>query len=169
MSWKKGQSGNSKGRPRSGHSLADAIRRKVDPEQFVEELLKIAATSPSDQTRLRAMEMLMERGWKKPAQTIEVGPVTDYDELSDEELQALEEETVAELADVEARLLPSASSTLDGSDHASGRSEGAASPSPERLQRDTCSTLSHTSVPVGARVGVLVRKRVQAIDDISDT
>lgn len=106
MAWKKGQSGNAKGRPRTGHSLAEAIRRKCDPETFVAELLKIAQTSPSDQTRLRAMEMLMERGWKKPAQVLEVGPATDYDELSDEELDALEADTVAELAEVEARLLP---------------------------------------------------------------
>lgn len=109
MKWKAGQTGNSKGRPRSGHSLAEAIRRKVDPDQFVDDLVKIAHTSPSDQTRLRAMEMLMERGWKKPAQTIEVGPATDYDDLSDQELAELEAETLAELGEVEGKLLASSS------------------------------------------------------------
>ncbi len=105
MTWKKGETGNMKGRPRSGTSLAEVIRRKVDPEKMVEELEKIATESPSEQTRMRAIELLMERGWKKPAQVLEVGPANEFEDLTNEEIAALRAQAQAALVAAEGRLL----------------------------------------------------------------
>lgn len=86
-----------KGRPRSGNSLAEVIRRNVDPEKLVEELERIANTSPSDQTRLRAIELLMARGWKAPAQVVEVGPTDPFEDLTTIELAERKREILARI------------------------------------------------------------------------
>ena len=105
MAWKKGETGNPKGRPKTAGSLAEAIRRTVDPDEVVAKLLKIAQDSPSDQTKLRALEILLERGYKKPAQVIEVGPADPFEDMSEEELRALIAEDDRALEDVEAELV----------------------------------------------------------------
>lgn len=97
MAWKPGQSGNPGGRPRSGNSLAEVIRRNVDPQKLVEELERIANTSPSDQTRLRAIELLMARGWKAPAQVVEVGPSDPFEDLTNVELSERKREILARI------------------------------------------------------------------------
>lgn len=40
--WKKGQSGNPKGRPPKGHSISEMVRSKLDPEAFAEAILALA-------------------------------------------------------------------------------------------------------------------------------
>lgn len=105
MAWKKGETGNPKGRPKTAGSLAEAIRRTVDPDEVVAKLLKIAQDSPSDQTKLRALEILLERGYKKPAQVIEVGPADPFEDMSEDELRALIAEDDRALEDVEAELV----------------------------------------------------------------
>jgi hypothetical protein len=99
MAWKKGETGNAKGRPKNGNSLAEAIRRTVDPDEVVRKLMKIAEDSPSDQTKLRALEILLERGYKKPAQVLEVGPADPFEDMTDEELALRTAEIKARLAE----------------------------------------------------------------------
>lgn len=111
MAWKKGETGNPKGRPKTAGSLAEAIRRTVDPDEVVAKLLKIAQDSPSDQTKLRALEILLERGYKKPAQVIEVGPADPFEDMSEDELRALIAEDDRALEDVEAELVEGECST----------------------------------------------------------
>lgn len=101
MTWKKGETGNPKGRPRSGNALTEAIRRKVNVDDFLDDLIRIAKESPSDQTRLRAMEILSSLGWKKPAQVVEVGPSDPYEDYTEDELKALIAEDDEELAEIE--------------------------------------------------------------------
>lgn len=186
MAWKKGESGNLKGRPRSGNSLAEAIRRKLDPDDVVEKLWEIAQTSPSDQTRLRAMEILLSSGYKKPAQVIEVGPADPFEDMSEEELRALIDQDDAQIAELEAGSEPNPALVGGQSGSVGGASAAepvrrlsvgeAASPVPGRLHGDTCSTTSHLVTHVGAHAtmhaGVLVRKRMQQSmgdDDESNT
>jgi hypothetical protein len=95
MAWRKGQSGNPGGRPKGGNGLAEVIRKKLDPEVVFQKLWDIAENAPSEQTRLRALELLMERGWKKPAQVVEVGPTDPFEDMSDEELAQLRAEKQA--------------------------------------------------------------------------
>lgn len=146
MGWKKGQSGNPSGRPRSGNSLAEAIRRKLDPDEVVEKLWEIAQTSPSEQTRLRALELLMERGFKKPAAVIEVGPANPYEDLTHEELTALKADLrarLAEMSDEPAALLVEGDAcdaqVLD--DAMSDAGKGARAPSPEADPPETRNTV----------------------------
>jgi len=87
----------------------------------------------------------MERGFKKPAAVIEVGPSDPYEDLSDEELAALEAEVVAEIeSDPVAGLL------CDGNQEAienTGRvaqesmSDAARAPSPEADPPETRNTV----------------------------
>jgi hypothetical protein len=169
MAWKKGESGNAKGRPRSGNSLAEAIRRNLDPDDVYKSLKDIADNSPSDQTRLRALEMLMGFGYKKPAQVLEVGPADPFEDMSEEELRALIAADDAELAQIEdtgpTRLLGASEEAPTGSLGASG---AAASPGPGDDVGDSRTTGTNVGGQASARVGVLVRKRA-AQDEDSDT
>lgn len=157
MAWKKGESGNPKGRPRSGNSLAEAIRRLVDPDDVAKELWAIAQTSPSDQTRLRAMEIVLGFGYKKPAQVLEVGPADPFEDMSEDELRALIAEDDAQLAQLE-EVASEGGPALSTS--VRGVLGEAASPSPELGPADSRTT----SAQAGARVGVHVRKRLPEQD-----
>jgi hypothetical protein len=166
MGWKKGQSGNPKGRPKTGNSLTDAIRRKVDPDFLTDKLLDILERSPSEQTKLRAIELLSERGWKKPAQVLEVGPSDPYEDLSDDELAQLKAEKQAILMGTGAvAYLPDAPSTyeddaevVESVSYDSNHGSEARAPSSGAEVRE-CRTTSHV---VGAaptqHPGVLRRK-----------
>ncbi len=70
--WKKGQSGNPRGRPPTGLAMAEYIRAKVRPRELVDKLLDIIRNSKDEGNRIKAANTLMERGWVKPPQQYEL-------------------------------------------------------------------------------------------------
>jgi Family of unknown function (DUF5681) len=110
-SWKPGQSGNPKGRPRKGNALTEAIREAADPEELAAIALRLAREGESETTVLQALCWLRDSGYTRPADRLEVGPPgtladddpIDYDALSleqIEELEALESEHARRVASV---------------------------------------------------------------------
>jgi hypothetical protein len=70
-SWKPGQSGNPKGRPRSGLAFAERVRERIDPDLVIELALQVAADDElSPLVRLNALLPLVDRGFQKPATAI---------------------------------------------------------------------------------------------------
>jgi hypothetical protein len=66
-------SGNPRGRPRLGTSLAERVREVVDPGQIFEFLQSTVFDSKARlDIRVKAAEVLLDRGWGKPVQTIDV-------------------------------------------------------------------------------------------------
>ena len=69
--WAKGQSGNPRGRPRTGTAIAEFARRQVDQHKLIEMLGSIAAgehasaTAEVDQ-QLRAIQLLLAYGYGPP-------------------------------------------------------------------------------------------------------
>lgn len=63
----KGQSGNPKGRPPAGWSLAEAIREALTPErrrQLLAQMITLAAEPHGDpHARIKAAEWLAKHGW----------------------------------------------------------------------------------------------------------
>lgn len=51
-SWKKGQSGNPRGRPRSGEALGEILRQKVDRKRFAEKLCELCYAGDVQAMRL---------------------------------------------------------------------------------------------------------------------
>src|SRR3954468_17665511 len=98
MPFKLGQSGNPHGRPRSGSALADYIRKigGEDGRAYVDALHDIATKPHKDRkARLAAINMLLDRGYGKPPQAIEVaqsaGPTIPIEQLTDKEFALLEQ------------------------------------------------------------------------------
>jgi hypothetical protein len=98
--WRKGgPSPNPRGRPRSTTSLAETIRKYTDQHALVMEMNRLVFNSHSEQIRVAAATWLAERGFKKPAQVIEVAQVdAEFDGLSLEELELEEALVRAELS-----------------------------------------------------------------------
>jgi Family of unknown function (DUF5681) len=69
VAWQKGQSGNPGGTPK-GIREAAALAREHAP-WCIDELRKMAKTSKSPGVRIRAMELLLERGLGKAIQPID--------------------------------------------------------------------------------------------------
>lgn len=71
MPYKKGQSGNPKGRPKSGHSFAEAVRKHWPPEKrklAIEKVAALAGETHSDaHARIKAFESLRKAGWPDEA------------------------------------------------------------------------------------------------------
>lgn len=72
--WKKGQSGNPSGRPRADAALRDAAR------EYTQEALDVLAgclKSKSAAIKIKAARELLDRGWGKPRQSVELGATDD--------------------------------------------------------------------------------------------
>lgn len=92
-----GQSGNMSGRPRA---LVEVVRLAREATgEAIKELRRIAKKSKSDSARVAAAQALLDRGWGKAPQTINIdetpAPVKssmkfDLNKLSDEEFKAYE-------------------------------------------------------------------------------
>jgi hypothetical protein len=97
--WQPGQSGNPAGRPKRGESLAEIVRRSVDPHELVDTLLSIArSVGAKSSDRIAAVGLIMDRGWGKPLAQVEVTArqelvepelASRLDDLSPEQLEAL--------------------------------------------------------------------------------
>lgn len=90
--WQPGQSGNPKGRPRTGHALAEAIRAKVDPVELAEIALGIARDAGEQaKDRLTAVKFLADHGWSKPVIAVDTGGAAplDFSKLSSDQLAIL--------------------------------------------------------------------------------
>ena len=82
-SWKAGQSGNSRGRPKLGHALAEQVRALCDPTEiaaFLVSVMKGPHWRIAD--RMAAAKELLDRGWGKAIVTSEIdATVTTADNL----------------------------------------------------------------------------------------
>ena len=95
--WKPGQSGNPKGRPRSGLAFAERVRERIDPDLVIDLALRVAADETiSAERRLEALLPLIDRGFIKPPTTIaarvettDMTPRRDWQTVPLEERRAL--------------------------------------------------------------------------------
>lgn len=113
MTWQAGKSGNPKGRHPGYVTLGMAVRQNVDPEEIVQFLMSVMrGEDPSlvgikTRDRVKAAEILANRGWGLPAQHVVVDG-----QLRDEMTRAIElgDERMAELTQVQLEAL----AILDG-------------------------------------------------------
>lgn len=97
-SWKPGQSGNPKGRPRKGTALAEAVRAGSDPAELVDIALDLARHGEAESSRLQALAWLRDSGYVRPAERHEIGPVGSSEAADDAvDYDALPAETLREL------------------------------------------------------------------------
>jgi hypothetical protein len=93
--FRKGQTGNPGGRPRVVESLTREAR--LYTHEALRTLLKLMRSARSENVRLNAAGLILDRGWGKPVQAVQVdGRLME---------KKLHEMTDAELAAFEARLL----------------------------------------------------------------
>jgi hypothetical protein len=96
--FRKGQTGNPGGRPRVIESLTREAR--LHTHEALRTLLKLMRSAQSENVRLNAAGLILDRGWGKPVQAVQVdGRLME---------KKLHEMTDAELATFEARLLDAA-------------------------------------------------------------
>lgn len=73
MTYKPGQSGNVKGRPPKGLTVAEYIGSKTQQGRLlVRKTLELALNAESESVRLSALQELQNRYWGKPAQTVTI-------------------------------------------------------------------------------------------------
>lgn len=92
-SWKVGQCGNPKGRPKSGESLAEAVRESVSTKALLDRMKWLADHAESETVRFHALSWLAERGHGKAPLEVTVHRGNAYSkkvkDLTDEQLMAL--------------------------------------------------------------------------------
>lgn len=71
-SWKVGQSGNPKGRPRTGESLAEVVRAEASNLAIVKKMQWLADHAESETVRFHALNWIAERGNGKAPQEVVV-------------------------------------------------------------------------------------------------
>ena len=86
--WKPGQSGNPRGRPRKGNALAEMVREAADPRELVETMLDVLRNAESDAIRIQAAQWLRDSGYQRPSERVELGGAGSFDE-DDEDLSTL--------------------------------------------------------------------------------
>jgi hypothetical protein len=87
-----GASANPAGRPRIPESLVRAARQHT--RQALSVLLKLMRGAKSESVKLRAAEIVLDRGWGKSVQAVQVDGqflAKKLSEMSDAELQAFEQ------------------------------------------------------------------------------
>lgn len=101
MAWKKGQSGNPNGRPRTGRAFAEALRTVGEEDGNLEEVAR-KVWELAKEGNLRAIGLLAERLDGKPPKGEEVcEPPPPFDEELPELPEWEEEEEVGELPELE--------------------------------------------------------------------
>ncbi len=100
-SWKPGQSGNVKGRPRKGDALAERIREQVSPEELIAVAREIIAGTAPPSVKLQAAQFLAERGYAKPAERHEVTAVTAEQEADDALAESMTNEQLDQLDELD--------------------------------------------------------------------
>lgn len=73
MKWSKGESGNRKGRPRKGESLADLIRCGATPVEkaaMVKRMWALAKDKKAPHLAIKAAEWLAKHGWPEEARGV---------------------------------------------------------------------------------------------------
>jgi len=95
-SWKNGQSGNPGGRPKGFAGMRDLARQKTEKAiETLESVMNGKNTPPN--ARVAAAVALLDRGWGRPPQAMEVlasekenqSPSWDLSKLTDKELEVL--------------------------------------------------------------------------------
>ena len=74
MPYKPGQSGNPRGRPKwakDGLDVRDLARKHTDFAMGV--LVDVATNGKHENARVAAAQALLDRGWGKPPQSVEIG------------------------------------------------------------------------------------------------
>ncbi len=113
--FKKGQSGNPGGRPKTLARVQDLAR------QYTETSIKVLGEIMEDEnergaTRIAAIQVLLDRGWGKPLQRIDVSD-DKFENWTDAELEAYLVEQQAELARLKEATPRYEARTTYGSDH----------------------------------------------------
>ena len=94
----KGTSGNPRGRPPGGQSLAERVRAKVGDDGAALVDMLYAVTVSDDEptrTRIEAAKLLLDRGFGRPRETVEVinePEPMDLSKVSTETLRQLHQE-----------------------------------------------------------------------------
>lgn len=89
MPWKPGESGNTKGRPRIGQSLAYAMRNKFPPERIVALAEDLVTGADDERVRMVALQFIADRAYGKVVDAED--PASDDDTPIDVSAVPLEE------------------------------------------------------------------------------
>jgi hypothetical protein len=71
-SFKPGQSGNTKGRPKKGETMTDILKSKIDKNTMADNLIKIAFHGEDDKVRFSASKYIYDRIDGMPKQTTQL-------------------------------------------------------------------------------------------------
>ncbi len=97
--WKKGQSGNPGGRPKEVAEVRDLSRQYT--EEAIQTLVTLMQSAKLERTRLAAASELLDRGYGRPPQAVDLGgpiQIVNYEaerlaKLTDDELRKFDELT----------------------------------------------------------------------------